>query len=142
MGNGVTAEFDLGAIQCQYHIPIFSAKKVSDVLLHNRKPQRIPQCMTLAFKLERSGCLGGARELSSLEPLLLYLQVKETNNDYALLLHLQKIIFLLVLFLLLRGGVHHGLVLVLGVHGGGHFDLYLVDSNATADSRGCKCGGR
>lgn len=144
MGDGITAEFDLGAIQCQYHIPMYSAKRASDVLLHDRKPQCIPQCMTLSFKLKRSSCLGGTGELSSLAITLCLActRIEVTNNDYALLLHLQKIIFLLVLFLLLRSGVHHGLVLVLGVHGGGHFDLFLVNSNATADSRRCRCGGR
>lgn len=70
MGDGITAEFNLGAIQCQYKTPKYS-KTVSDVLLHDRKPQRIAQCMTFAFELERSSRLGGTRELSSLEPLFI-----------------------------------------------------------------------
>jgi len=70
MGNGITAEFDLGAIECEYNIPTYSAK--GELLFHNRKPQRIPQCMTLAFKLERSGCLGSAGELSCIStPVIL-----------------------------------------------------------------------
>ena len=70
-----------------------------------------------------------------------------TNNNYALLLHLQLIgldLWLLELLLLvLRGGVHHGLVLVLRVDGGRHrvwllyFVMYLLEIALVVG----ECGG-
>lgn len=58
-----------------------------------------------------------------------------SNQDYALLFHLQQLVVfgcldLLVLVVVLRGSVHHGLVLILVLHGGRHcngsFEEYVA----------------
>src|SRR5699024_10999508 len=95
------------------------------------------------FKLERSSSFGSTGKLCEPQSAMHSLQVNEdrklrgTNNNYALLLHLQLIglnLWLLELLLLvLWGGVHHGLVLVLRVDGGRHrvwlmyFVMYLLE---------------
>ena len=74
-----------------------------------------------------------------------------TNNNYALLFHLQNLIglglwlleLLELLLLVLRGGVHHGLVLVLRVNGRRHrgwllkFVMYLLEIAVVVGG----CGG-
>lgn len=109
--------------------------------------------MTLPFKLERSSSFGSTGKLCESQSAMHSLQINEyrklrgTNNNYALLLHLQLIgldLWLLeLLFLVLRSGVHHGLVLVLRVDGGRHraclikFVMYLLEIALVV----AECGG-
>ena len=112
--------------------------------------------MTLPFKLERSSSFGSTGKLCESQSAMHSLQINEyrnlrgTNNNYALLLHLQLIgldLWLLelleLLLLVLRGGVHHGLVLVLRVNGRRHrgwllkFVMYLLEIAVVVGG----CGG-
>jgi hypothetical protein len=125
MRDGVTAELDVGAVGHQHDGSARERRGDLNSLLHNRKPQCIPQRMPLVIELERSSGLGGSGQLSSKPVSQKDGQAGsgDTHNYHAGILHLQNILLLRLGLglLVLRRSVDHRLVVVLGVDGFRHY---------------------